>query len=113
LADPKNANEIAAMAEKEAPGYGKKTMFTALYGEYPATVGGSPERLALDFVVTAKIEKIVKDDTAFLFDLKRVPAGTLREGAVDDKIARQALEGRKLSSPLGVVKALSMAEYKE
>jgi NitT/TauT family transport system substrate-binding protein len=113
LADPKNANEIAAMAQKEANGYDKKTMFTALYGEYPTTVGGSPDRLTLDFVFTPKLQKIVKDDTAFLFDLKRVPADTLRDGAVADDVARQVLEARKLSSPLGVVKALSLAEYKE
>jgi NitT/TauT family transport system substrate-binding protein len=113
LADPKNSNEIAAMAGKEAPGYGKKTMWTALYGEYPASVGGSPDRLALDFIVTAKLEKIVKDDTAFLFELKRVPSETLRADAVSDQVARQTLEGRKLASPLGLVKALPAADYKE
>jgi NitT/TauT family transport system substrate-binding protein len=113
LADPKNANEIAAMAEKEAPGYGKKTMWTALYGEYPATVGGSPSRLTLDFIVTPRLEKIIKDDTAFLFELKRVPGDTLREGAISDQVARQVLEARKLASPVGVVKALPVADYKE
>jgi sulfonate transport system substrate-binding protein len=113
LADPKNANEIAAMAEKEAPGYSKKIMWTALYGEYPASVGGSPDRLALDFIVTPKLEKIVKDDTAFLFELKRVPGESLREGAVSDQVARQTLEARKLTSPIGVVKALPVSAYKE
>jgi hypothetical protein len=84
-------------------------MWTALYGEYP----GSADRLTLDFVFTPKLEKIVKDDTAFLFDLKRVPGETLREGAVSDQVARQVLEARKLQSPVGVVKAQPVAQYKE
>jgi NitT/TauT family transport system substrate-binding protein len=109
LADPKNANEVAAMAQKEAQGYDKKTMWTALYGEYP----GSADRLTLDFVFTPKLDKIVKDDTAFLFDLKRVPGGTLRDGAVSDQVAREVLEGRKLASPVGVVKAQPAADYKD
>jgi NitT/TauT family transport system substrate-binding protein len=114
LADPKNAMEIAAMAEKEGgEGYTKKTMWTALYGDYPANVGGSPERLALDFIVTPKLEKIVKDDTAFLFGLKRVPGETLRDGAVADQAAREVLAARKLTSPVGTVKALPIADFKE
>jgi sulfonate transport system substrate-binding protein len=113
LADPKNSNEIAVMAEKEGPGYSKKIMWTALYGEYPASVGGNPERLTLDFIVTPKLEKIIKDDTAFLFELKRVPGETLRADAVADQVARQTLEARKLASPVGLVKALPAAELKE
>jgi NitT/TauT family transport system substrate-binding protein len=113
LADSKNSNEIAAMAAKEAPAYSKKTLWTSLYGEYPASVGGDPQRLVLDFIVTPKLEKIIKDDTAFLFDLKRVPADSLRGGAVADQVARQVLESRKLKSPLGAVKALPIAEFRE
>lgn len=113
LADPKNSNEIAAMAEKEGPGYSKKVMWTALYGEYPASVGGNPERLTLDFIVTPKLDKIIKDDTAFLFELKRVPGETLRADAVADQVARQTLEARKLASPIGLVKALPAGEFKE
>ncbi len=101
------------MAAKEAPAYSKKTLWTSLYGEYPASVGGDPQRLVLDFIVTPKLEKIIKDDTTFLFDLKRVPADSLRDGAVADQIARQVLESRKLKSPLGAVKALPIAEFKE
>jgi NitT/TauT family transport system substrate-binding protein len=113
LADPKNSNEIAVMAEKEGPGYSKKIMWTALYGEYPKSVGGSPERLVLDFIVTPKLEKIINGATAFLFELKRVPGETLRADAVADKVARETLAARKLSSPVGLVKALPAAELKE
>ena len=114
LADPKNAMEIAALAEKEGgEGYAKKTMWTALYGDYPKTVGGAPERLALDYIVTPKLEKIIKDDTAFLFELKRVPGETLRDGAVSDQVAREVLAARKLQSPVGTVKALPDAEFKQ
>jgi sulfonate transport system substrate-binding protein len=113
MADPKNSSEIAAMAAKEAPAYSKKTLWTSLYGEYPATVGGDAERVVMDFIFTPKLEKMVKGATAFLFELKRVPADTLREGAVADQVAREVLEARKLKSPLGAVKALPVAEFKE
>lgn len=113
MADSKNSNEIAAMAAKEAPSYSKKTLWTSMYGEYSGIVGGDSPRLVLDFILTPKLQKIVKADTAFLFDLKRVPGETLRDGAIADQVARQVLEARKLQSPLGTVKALPVAEFKE
>jgi NitT/TauT family transport system substrate-binding protein len=114
LADPKNADEIASMAAKETGGaYSKKTMWMALYGDYPKNAGGSPDRLMLDFVITPKLQAAIKNDTVFLFGIKRVPKDVLRSDAVDDRMAREVLAAHKLSSPVGIVKALPNTAFKE
>lgn len=106
LADPKNAAEIAALVLPETSGFAKKALWTALYGDYPSAIGGSPDRLALDFVVTPRIKTQLDSANAFLFDLKRVPGPTLRQDAVADGVAREVLEARGLKSPVGIVKSL-------
>jgi NitT/TauT family transport system substrate-binding protein len=113
LADPKNAGEIAAMAEAEAQatGYSRKVLWTALYGDYPASIGGSADRLRLDFVVTDKIKSQIAEATAFPFELKRVPAQTLRPEAIADGVARVVLEARGLKGPVGLVKSQPSAAF--
>jgi len=105
LAEPKNAGEVAAMAAAEASGFSKKILWNALYADYPESMGGSPDRLTLDFIATPKVMQQLDDATAFLFGLKRVPAAKLRDGAVDDKVARAVLDARSLKSPIAVVKS--------
>ena len=111
LADPKNAAEIAQMAEAEATGYPRKVLWTALYGDYPSSVGGSPDRLSLDYVITSKVKEQLDEATGFLFELKRVPAQTLRQDAIADSLARAVLEARGLKSPIGVVKSQAGTAY--
>jgi NitT/TauT family transport system substrate-binding protein len=105
LADPKNAGEIARLAAAEAQGYSAKTMWQALYADHPAATGGSPDRMALTFVLTDPVKAQIDDANAFLFELRRVPAQTLRPEALADAVARQVLEERKLKSPIGTVKS--------
>ena len=106
IADPKNAAEISAILVAEANGFSKKELWTALYGDYPSAIGGSPDRLALDFVLTPRIRTQLDAANAFLFGLKRVPGPTLRQEAVADGIAREVLEARGSKSPVGIVKSL-------
>lgn len=105
LADPKNAPEIAKLAAAEAQGYSAKVMWQSLYEDHPTAIGGSPDRMALNFVITDPVKAQIEDANAFLFELKRVPAQTLRPDAFADGVARQVLEERKLQSPVGVVKS--------
>jgi len=107
LADPKNAGEIAKIAESEAQGYSAKTMWHALYADHPAAIGGGPNRLTLDFIVTDNMKTQVGEANAFLFELKRVPAARLRGDAFADDVARKVLEERHLTSPIGIVKSQS------
>jgi NitT/TauT family transport system substrate-binding protein len=109
LADPKNANEIVAMAEAEAKGMSRKVLWSALYAQHPAAIGGSDDRLTLDFTVTPKVAELIKGANAFLFQLKRVPAAELRADGVADQVAQSVLKARGLQSPVGVIKAQPVA----
>ncbi len=111
LADPRNAGEIAKMAAAEARGYSARTMWEALYGDHPAAIGGSPDRLTLDFILTDQMRAQIDDATSFLFELKRVPAQTLRANAFADDVARKVLAERGLKSPIGVVKSQPDASF--
>jgi len=74
--DIKNSNEIAAMAREDSRrAYGKEEDWDGALRRISGGVA-QPRPLALDFIITPKLEKIVKDDTAFLFELKRRPGGT-------------------------------------
>jgi NitT/TauT family transport system substrate-binding protein len=109
LADPKNATEITAIAAAEATGYPRKVLWNALYGDYPAALGGSADRLTFDYVLTDKVKAQLAEATAFLFDLKRVPAQTLRQDALADDVARSVLAARGLKSPIGAIRSQTRA----
>ncbi len=112
LADLKNAAEVAKMAESQTEQIDRKVLWGALYG-----TDGAPGsvKLQLDYVVTDRVQKLLTDATAFLYSLPKKPAAAekIRDGAVDDSIARKVLEKRGLKSPLGVINAKPMSEYKE
>jgi len=105
LAAPDKGEEIVDLLAEELPAYGRKALWSALYQDYPASQGGSPDRLTFSFAVTPDVGKELAAATDFLYGIKRVPAGVLRAQAVDDAAARDLLKQRGLSSPVGVVKA--------
>ena len=114
LADPKNAAEVAEMAQKQTEQIDKKVLWTALYGEYPKEQGGGPVKLELNFIVNDTAKKLITEATEFLHSLPNKPAAspTVREGAVDDTIAREVLAKRGLQSPVGVIKAMPESAFK-
>jgi NitT/TauT family transport system substrate-binding protein len=105
LADPTNGREIAAIAEGETKGYTQQMLWTALYGDYPQAIGGSSERMTLDFVLPAAVKHQVNNAAEFLYGLKRIPTPALRETAFADDVARVVLQERGLASPIGIVKS--------
>jgi sulfonate transport system substrate-binding protein len=112
LADLNNAGEVAKMAEAQTEQIDKKVLWGALYGSDSAP--GSV-KLELDFVINDRVKTLLNDATAFLYSLPNKPAAaaTIRDGGVDDSIARKVLEKRGLKSPLGLIKAQPMSAYKE
>jgi NitT/TauT family transport system substrate-binding protein len=114
LADPKNASEVADMAQKQTEQIDKKVLWTAMYGEYPKSKGGGPVKLELDFVVNDKVRKLIDEATLFLNSLPNKPAATdkVRAEAIDDSVAREILAKRGLKSPVGVVKAMPETAFK-
>ena len=45
-------------------------------------------------------------------DLERIQTPKVRDGAIDDRIAREVLEKRGLKSPVSVVKAQPLSAFK-
>jgi NitT/TauT family transport system substrate-binding protein len=113
LADPANADAVASMAESQTTGMSKKILWNSLYGAIPETQGGGKDKLVLDFIFTDKVRALVDGSTAFLHEQKKVPAAKLREEAVWDQVAREVLEARGLTSPIGAVEAQPMSAFKE
>lgn len=113
LADLNNADAVSQMAEEQTEGMDRKTLWYSLYGEIPESMGGGPVRLTLDFVFNDKVQSLLAASTKFLHDNKKVPGATLRDGAVDDSIAREVMEARGLSSPLGQIDGQPMSSFSE
>lgn len=114
LADLKNATEVSQMAEKQTEQIDRKVLWAALYGENSKSAGGGDVRVQLDFIVNERVQGLLDDATAFLNGLPNKPAAApkIREGGVDDKMAREVLTARKLTSPVGVIKAQPLANFK-
>lgn len=112
LADMNNAAEVSKMAEAQTEQIDRKVLWGAMYGSDSAP--GSV-KLELDFIVNDRVNGLLSDATAFLYSLPKRPAAAekIRDGGVDDSIARKVLEKRGLTSPLGVIKAQPMSAFKE
>lgn len=115
LADPKNAGEVAKMAEQQTEKIDRKALWASLYGEYPKQEGGGEIKIQYDYVVTDRVKRLLDDATKFLHELPSKPAAEpqIRQGGVDDSVARDVLKSRELTSPVGIVKAQPMSAYKE
>ncbi len=114
LTDPANADEVVRMAQEQTEAMPAKVLWNALYGS------GGDDRLAgttkvqFDFIVDERVREHLEKATAFLNTLPQKPAPEprLRDGAVNDAIAREVLAARGLSSPVGTIKARPLSEYK-
>jgi NitT/TauT family transport system substrate-binding protein len=113
LADPANAGEVAALAEAQTEQFDRRVLWASLYGDNPKEQGGGEVKLQLDFIVTDQVQQLLDDATAFLNGLPQKPAAEpqLREGAVDDSVARTVLAYRGLTSPIGVINAQPLSAF--
>ena len=114
LADPKNAEEVSKLAESQTEQIDRKVLWSALYGENPASAGGGEVKVQFDYVLNDRVQKLLGEATEFLNSLPNKPAAEpkMRAEAADDKVAREVIAARKLTSPVGVVKARPIAEFK-
>jgi NitT/TauT family transport system substrate-binding protein len=92
LADPANADEIAAIAKRQTQGFGQQDMWDALYRDWPADKGGAPNgvRVKLPFLVTPDAQAHITESAAFLQSIKAI-AGALPPDVVDDSVAEKVL----------------------
>lgn len=111
LADLNNASEVADMVEAQTEKIDRDTIWNALYGAVPEKDGGGPIKLQFDYTVNDRVRTLIDDATAFLHSLPSKPASSpkIRDGGVDDSVAREVLSARGLSSPVGVIEAQNKA----
>ena len=114
LADPANAAEVSKMAEQQTEQIERKVLWASLYGENPKNAGGGEVMVQLDYIVSERAQKLIDEATEFLNGLPNKPAAApkVREGAIDDKIAREVLAKRGLKSPVSIIKARPLSEFK-
>jgi NitT/TauT family transport system substrate-binding protein len=105
LADPANADAIAAMALNKTEGFTEQDMHDALYKAWPDSLGGAADgvKLTFPFTITPETEQLVDSASAFLFKLKSLPSAELPEGAVDGTLAAKVLGDQP--TPVGEVQA--------
>ena len=99
------------MATQQATGFTEKVLWHSLYGQYPAAVGGVPVRMQMPFTLTPDVVKQINESAAFLFAIKSINVEKLRGEALMGDMAQQVLKERGLTSPIGQVKAMPVAEY--
>jgi NitT/TauT family transport system substrate-binding protein len=114
LADPANATEVSKMAEAQTEQIDRKVLWASLYGENPKSAGGGEVMVQLDYIISERPQKLIVEATEFLHSLPNKPAAApnVRDGAVDDAIAREVLAKRGLSSPISLIKARPLSEFK-
>lgn len=112
LADPKNASEVAAMATEQTTGFTEKMLWASLYAQYPVESGGATTRLVLPFALTPDAQNHIAEAAKFLFSIKSINVEKLRPDALMPEFAQAVLTERKLTAPVGSVKAMPDSAYK-
>lgn len=103
LSDPKNYTKVIEMVAKYATGMPKKALWYSIYGQIPASVGGTKEREWKPFIFDSKVLKNIDDVYAFLYKEKRTKVAKPLPGTIDDSIAQKILKEKKLKSPIAVI----------
>jgi len=108
LADLGNANAVSKMADDQTEGIDRKVLWASLYRDE-----GGVNKLTLDFVFNAKVNKLVTAATAFLAKKKKFgKRKVLRSESIWDGMARKILKERGLKSPLGKIDGVPLSKYK-
>ncbi len=106
LADAKNAAEVIKMAKEQTTGFSERALWYSLYGNYPASDGGTPTRVILAYTFTPQARALITKASAFLYSIKSINTEALRPEAVMPEFTEQILKARGLKAPIGDVKAL-------
>jgi sulfonate transport system substrate-binding protein len=103
LADPANADEIAAIAKQQTQGFQEQDLWDALYKDWPPAQGGSEDgvRIRLPYLVTDDARAHIDESASFLAEIKAI-AGELPSDVVDDSVAEKVLGNQ---DPPGEIKA--------
>jgi NitT/TauT family transport system substrate-binding protein len=112
LADPKNARDVVRMAKEQTTGFEEKELWQALFGTYADSAGGSSVRQTFPFGFTPQSLDLIKNSTAFLFEVKSIAVPALADDAVVTKFTDDILKERHLSAPVGEIRASSETAFR-
>jgi NitT/TauT family transport system substrate-binding protein len=83
-----------------------------MYGSYPDTVGGTPDRNIMHYTITPEAQELISRAAAFLHEIKSINVPKLRPEAVMPQFTQEILKERGLKAPLGTVKAQPDSAFK-
>lgn len=105
MSNPANAKEMIDIVKSQVTGFSDQGLYDAIYGSYPSKEGGSNVRLYFPYAITPEVDALIGRGVLFLKSNKVINVDKLREDAVDSSFANEILKERKLTSPVGEVKA--------
>ena len=93
LADPANAEEIAAIAKRQTQGLTEQDLWDALYKDWPPAQGGPEDgvRIRFPFVVPPEARTHIDEAARFLSEIDAIGSPELPPGVVDDSLAVKVL----------------------
>lgn len=105
MLNPDNYMEVVNMAHKNTQGFSKEALWMSLAGKYPEAMGGRPFRNINYYGFNEDADKLLKDATAFLHEIKSVSEPELREEAVLRDLTGKIVEENDLEIPLGRIES--------
>ena len=110
FADSKHDMAIAEMAEHQTTGFPQKALWASAFGTVPKTEGGTDTRITLPYTFTPEANALIKKASTFLVTIKSIRS-EIRPDAVLPQFTADILKARKLSGPVGEVKAQPDSAY--
>lgn len=108
--DPKNAAKVAEFVKGQTTGITVPMAWFSLYGQIPASAGGSPTRDEKPFVFDERVQKLLQETYVYLHEAKAIDVDKPAPGALDDSIARKVAKDAKVTLPLGTIKAQDISK---
>jgi NitT/TauT family transport system substrate-binding protein len=94
------------MAKEQTTGFSERVLWNSLYGQYPASAGGTATRNVFHYTFTPEVRELINRAAAFLHSIKSINVEKLRPEAIEAKWTEDILKERGLKAPIGAVKAL-------
>ena len=110
FADSKNAMSVTEMAKSQTTGFPEKALWASAFGKIPKSEGGTDTRITLAYGFTPEANALIKKASKFLVEIKSIKSD-IRPDAVMSQFTADILKARKLTAPVGEVKALPDSAY--
>jgi len=110
-AKPENYMKVVEMAHKNTQGFSKEVLWMSMAGKYPKVMGGGDVRNIMYYGINDDVRKMMKEETAFLHEIKVLPMAELPADLVDSSWTDEILKERGLKVPLAKIEAQDPSQY--